>query len=666
MKKFGISVLLTAAILGLGLNSCDKDSFTEEDAMNLQAQLDKQRKLDNDSLETRDNRVSYTINLVDASTSTLKSGSAVSAVSGAMVKFVQDTTILIQPADASGIVTFSNLKPGNANINVSLSGYAEVNYTVDLSTSAPGGGQFSNIIPLIPVTGTSTGTIKGKIVFESDLTNKTPEIVPEGTKVLAMVKNLTNTLPSLNNSNIVSFSYDNLSLSAITDVNGEFTMTVPATTAGLQYDIIVSDFSANQRLLKYIHNSNDTVNVFTTPTYFGTSFDNNSSAVPSVNPIIITIGAPDYTFTPAAATAVIDNVQGIDYVQNTSVGNYYYNSTNFSMEIVNPSTETGKANATIQFRASNGHMNVYNVSGEGAKFPAAFEGREITIPYILEPAKAVVDNVNGSGAITAYHVVNVKSGKFFSTMNIQFTKHTGGGTGTITDFPNIITVAGSNLTFSSNPKLLGSGIGSGFQTGDSLILTVNSTMNDVYKGKLHMTTGTVTAINITGEGANYIPGNVDILIDSPLNGTKAQANATVTLGMISSIQITDGGNGYTAVPKVTIVNKMEKKQARYKVSGITNGQIDGFTAIDQGLGYLTEPTVTISTAVPGIGSGAKAKAVLQNNRVSSLTIIDKGNDYQPGGNIAQKDYSGPASVTVKGNISTIINIDLGTGKRTVE
>ncbi len=662
MKKFGISVLLTAVIIGMGLNSCDKDQFSEEDAMNLQAKLDKQKQLEQDSLNTRNYRVSYTVNLVDASTSTLKSGSMVSAITGAKVKFVQDTMIRIQTADASGIVSFGDLKPGIANVNITLDGYSEVNYTVNLSSSSYNGGrQSSNIIPLIPVSGTATGTIKGKVVYEADLTNNAPEVAPVGTKVIAMVSAGSDALPSTGSNNIISISYDKLSLTATTDANGEFTMTVPATILGLDYDIQVSDFSFGQRLLQTTFNSRDTTGVLTIPTNFGSTFQ-TASAVSVGVPVIVTIGVPDYAFTQATATSVIDNSMGVNYIQNTNVGKYYANGYDFYTEIDNPAVANGGSKASVYFTSSNGHVTA-SINAQGSKYASNFDGSTIQIPYIRKAAKAIVDGVNGLGAITSYHVVPTFKGEFFSIENLQFLKHTGAGTGIVTSLP---TVSESGyLYFSTAVKNLTAAIGTGFVAGDSLILAVKSDMSDIYTGKIYLTTGTVSAINITNEGSNYISGQVDVVISSPATGTTATASVSVNMGKISSIGVTNGGSGYSSAPTVTIVNKVEKNQAKYTAT-ITNGQVSGFTSVNQGNGYLTVPSVTVASAIPGAGSGASAYAIVSGGKVTSLNLVNKGNGYR--GNIpsASKNYSGASFINVKGSSTTIVNINLGTGNRSVE
>jgi len=106
---------------------------------------------------------------------------------------------------------------------------------------------------MIALAGSLTGTIKGTVTYESDLTNKAPETVPANTLIVATVKTTSAALPSVGGL-IQTISYGSLSLTALTDASGNYTMTVPATSMGLDYDIRVSDFQVNQTLLMYTSN----------------------------------------------------------------------------------------------------------------------------------------------------------------------------------------------------------------------------------------------------------------------------------------------------------------------------------------------------------------------------------------------------------------------------
>lgn len=661
MKKFGFSVLLTAALFGFGLNSCDKDSFTEEDAMNLQAQLNKQKTHEQDSLNIRNQRVTYTVNIVDASTSTLKSGSVVSAISGAVVKLVQDTMILTKTVDASGVASFANLRPGQANVNISLNGYSEVNYTVNISTSSyTGSRMMSNIIPLIPVTGTSTGTIKGKVVYESDLTNLIAEPAAN-VKVLAMVDVNSDALPVLGNNGILSISYDNLSLNATTDSNGEFTITVPATLRGLDYDITIADFTVSQKLLQTTYHDRDTFGVLTIPTSFGSSFL-AASNVDAGEPVVVTIGAPDYSFTEAAATAIVDNKNSIASINVTNNGGLYAEGTNYTVTLNDNNIKdanTTLATATFDVN-SYGRVNNVRVTSAGQKYLAEAENFEFTIPYVQTEAVMTITAVNGTGGITA---ASLSGGKYYinNPQNVSIVYNNTNGSGAVLSL-SFSAVAGG---YQVNNINWAGGNGSGYAVGETFNVKVISGLNQQAKCKLHLSTGNVSGIFVSNQGANYLDGQVDVIIGSPAIGTTATATATVSNGKISTINITNSGTGYTTPPTVKIVNKAERIQAKYEAI-VSEGKVTGFNKIDGGNGYLSVPAVTLTSAIPGAGSGAKAEAVLSGGKITSLTLINTGSNYRGNSPAASKDFDGPTSVNVKGSTTSVLNFHLGTGRRSIE
>jgi len=190
---------------------------------------------------------------------------------------------------------------------------------------------------MIPISGTSTATIKGKVTLESDLTNKAPENAPAGTKVIATVSTSSPALSGINTGVITSLTYGNLSLEAVTDANGDYTMTVPATSMGLDYSLRVSDFTTNQSLLMITRAGLPVNGVQTIPTNFGSTYSSGSSTIPTVSPVIVSIGAPNYTFNQASVTSVVTNTFGIDYIQIVSSGSYYDVSNTFTgVPITNP------------------------------------------------------------------------------------------------------------------------------------------------------------------------------------------------------------------------------------------------------------------------------------------------------------------------------------------
>jgi hypothetical protein len=686
------TALFISIVIGMTYMSCKPGSFTEEDAMLLQSRLEREKLLLQDSLnkvntmlldslDKNSEKITYTLSVIDASKSTLLksgdvSGGAKGGLTGVSITLTQGTTVVTKTTSSAGLVMFDNLKKGLATLHVVLTGFSEINAVIDfsyygISTNVNGGIQFGNVLPMIPLTGTSTGSIKGTVVCESDLTNKVPEIVPVGTKVIASVDPGSSALSGISGGIIRSISYDGLSLEALTDATGAFTMTVPGTSMGLNYSLRVSDFTVNQTLLMVTKAGVPVTGVQTVPTYFGSTFWTGSSAVPTVSPVIVTIGPPDYTFTAASATAVVSNPNGLDYLQTTNAGNYYAPDNYFyNVPVDNPAPGTGGSNAAIEFWTNSfGQVYATGIPAKGSGYATSLEGTTFTLPYIRVAAKAVVSSVNGTGGIVSWRVSNLASGQFYSKTNIDFYRTLGSGTGAILTLPTIYD-NGSYLYFTTSTQWPSSPLGSNYAVGDEFTLAVKSGMSDMMTGKIHMTTGSVTAINVINDGTNYIDGKTDVVIAAPgVTGTTATAFATVVNGKIASIDVWDGGSNYLSAPTVTIINKVEKIQAvaTANVNQTSGGNITGFTMVNQGNGYMNVPTVTLTTAVTGAGSGASAIAVLSGGSVSSLNLIYGGAGYT-GINTPTSVKNAPSStgVTVNGSGTTITYINLGTGKRSVE
>lgn len=687
------TALFISIIIGMNYFSCTTDSFTEQDAMKLQSQLDREKTLLQDSLDKANTlmtdslnkiheQITYTLSIIDAAkTTTVVSGGKGSGggdtkggLTGATATMTQGGTVTTLTSGATGVVVFKNLQPGIATLHVVLTGYSEINAVLDFSsygvgTSVSGGIQLGNVMPMIPLSGASTGTIKGTVVCESDLTNKVPEAVPTGTVVIATVDPGSAALSGIVTGKIVSLYYDNLSLQATTDATGAFTMTVPGTSMGLDYNLRVSDFTVNQSLLMLTKGGVAVTGVQTVPTTFGSDYYTGSSTVPTVNAVIVAIGAPDYTYTAATATAVVSNVNGLNYIALTYAGNYYYyyGSAYTNIPIDNPSTGTGGTPGSLNFTVNSfGQVTSATIFSTGSGYSTSVDGATFTMPYIRTAAVATVQTVNGTGGITSWKITT--AGQFFSISNIDFFRSSGTGTGASLTLPAPVT-SSSGLSFSTAPTYTPSSpLGSGYVVGDQFTLNTKTGMSDPMTGTIHMTTGSVTAINITAEGTNYISGKVDVNIASPgVTGTTATATASVVNGKISAITITNNGSNYSSTPAVTIVNRVEKIQAMATATVNANGNITGFTVTNNGNGYLSVPAVTLTPSVTGMGSGASAVAVLSGATVGSLSLIYGGSGYL-GVNTPATVQNSPSStyVSVNGSATTITYINLGTGKRSIE
>lgn len=656
MRKFRISfILLLAVIISVNFNSC-KDDFTEEDAMKLQTELYKNKKVFDDSLANSNTFVSYTVTIVDAAKSMLKSAKVSAGLDGAVVTLTQNGTVVSMTSANGGLVVFQKLLAGSASVCITLGNYAPVNYVVDLgSGSVEGGKTFGTIIPMIP-TGTSTTTITGRVTCESNLTNTTKEPVPAGTRIIATVASNSGAFPT----GLTKISYGDLSLSATTNADGTYSLTVPATILGLTYDIRVEDFTTNQQLLVNKLDGVEVTGVQSVLTEFGSTIA-GSSTIPDVNPIIVTLGAPNYTFTPAVANSVIDNSNGIDFINITNNGGSYSTpSGTYKVTIKNSATST-TTKAVASLTLTSGRVSAISVTSKGSDYPTSVEGATFSIPYVYEDVRVAVTAVDGDGAIQTLSVPVNRQGVFYctDTANILSTYTiNGGGTGARGRFTFAWDVDHYHVT---SATIAPSEDGSNYAVGDTIGLRVRSGKANYMSGVLHMTTGSVTAINVTNMGSNYIDGSVDVVIAPPSTGTTAVAAATVTNGQISAITLSSAGSGYTTAPTVTIVNKAEAQQAKATAT-VAGGIITGLTLDPAGKGYLTEPTVTIAPQVPGIGSGASAYATVSGG-VVTLHLVNGGTGYT-GINRPAAAVNGPqgvTTVTVKGEAPIIKDIDLGTG-----
>jgi hypothetical protein len=683
MRKFKISlIVLLSVIVSVNFNSCNKDSLSEKEAMNLQTDLYKAKQTFDDSVNTQKVKVTYTVSLVDAAKSTVKSAKEAAGLSGAVVTLTQYGVSKKDTTSADGMAVFTGLKPGTAAVNVTLATFSEVNYVVNFGSSSVSGGQeFGNIVPMIALAGSLTGTIKGTVTYESDLTNKAPETVPANTLIVATVKTTSAALPSVGGL-IQTISYGSLSLTALTDASGNYTMTVPATSMGLDYDIRVSDFQVNQTLLMYTSNGVPVTTAQSILTSFGSNVSSaGSSPLNNVNPVVVTIGAPDYTFTPAIAAAILDNSNGIDHIDLTNNGGLYTSNTGYTIpldmaSITNSSTVT--AGATFNVNPF-GRVTNISISVGGSNYLPAAEGYVLSIPYVQ--TEAVYTAVVAAGVITGMTVTN--AGRYYTNLPANvFFSYNGSGGSAATFTPNF-TLSGGAYTVSSVTVTAG---GTGYTAGQTFNIKNNISSPQLATGVLHMTSGSVSAISVSNEGANYLasPG-VDLTIGAPniIGGTQATATPTISNGKITAITITANGTGYTSAPAVTITNKVKTIQAKAYATVSTDGVVTGLTLETTATtpsvpvnnnGYIAVPSVTVTPQASGIGTGASFIATVSGGAVTGFTLVNGGTGYtgfnftaNGSGTSSTSGTNAPASTTgsVKGSATSIVNIFLGTGVRTI-
>jgi hypothetical protein len=286
MKRILIFGLM-AAIVSLAIVSC-KDDFNEEDFLRLQADL----KLKQDSLmRSRDQTTldEYSEQAVNEYIAAVNEAGDLLAVTmmvrengvpvpGVTVSLTTSTPNAITAGraqaiqtgvtDASGNVLFDLVTIGSGTITFRKTGYVGSTATIDFGApSAPtqvsvpngtGGTIIKYLVPtkrfeeaIIPMYSAtpgagSTATISGRVIIENNTTNTTQE-VPAGVVVRANLVGLVNLIANPFISNFVFEDNSALGVATVA-ANGNYTMTVPATVAGLNVSLIIPNIEGTTQM----------------------------------------------------------------------------------------------------------------------------------------------------------------------------------------------------------------------------------------------------------------------------------------------------------------------------------------------------------------------------------------------------------------------------------
>ncbi|MBI9054439.1 MAG: hypothetical protein JEY96_11520 [Bacteroidales bacterium] len=240
-----------ALVIVFSFNSCE-DTFTEEDAM--------------EALQ----KVDLIIAVTDKSNYD-------QAIDGATVSTVIDGVNVEKTTDATGLVTFEDVNiGGNLNIYVTKVDYTTTFTTVNTTPSDYRQATVSASVSVYSLADESLVTVKGQLTIETDLTNRTKEVV-EG----AEVKVYNQYLP---NGGAKAFI-------GISDAEGKYEIKVPVNSTGNDY--INVRFQSLENISRTVGlNVNNNYSVVTQNAFYDIEGNNNPTDIPSVPSALITIGAP--------------------------------------------------------------------------------------------------------------------------------------------------------------------------------------------------------------------------------------------------------------------------------------------------------------------------------------------------------------------------------------
>ncbi|MHC1705845.1 MAG: beta strand repeat-containing protein [Tenuifilaceae bacterium] len=584
MKKI-LRLLAAFLIIGVSIVSCEKDEFTEKDALTGQEDLitiadslQKEFEILRDSLARIGGVVNYTVNVINAGNAGFMKASAqngsllANGLNGVTVTTSQLGVVSTKQTNDQGMVVFSDLRIGKVVVNISLANYTSVSYVAELTPDVITNITQSTIrsaatqVPIFPLTGSATTTVSGLITYETDLTNGTPEkaaSVPISASIdvnNTFINTYVNTGGNNGTGEIIKIAYGDAVVSGTTDANGLYSLRVPTTASGLPIRVDVSDLAVTQSLLTPTLYEKDVFGVQTVRTIFSQN-TGAPSFIPTVRPAYVTFGAPTGTVVGGAPTTA----------------------------------------ATAVAVLSKGEIESINITNNG-------EG------YTQVPMVKITGNGTGAtatatltnGRVTAI-VVNTK-GQDYSTATISLTE-TGGINATASAVLSkklksvAVNTGGSNYTAAPTITITGDGTGA----------TVVPKMN-----------GYVSKINVTNVGGGYTTD--PIVTISGGGGVGATATASLTTGNLRSITVPADANAwYTVVPVVSFLNHGGAEAPAATAVLDINGRVSGITINVAGLGYTTPPAITFTSTV---GSGAVAVAVLgAGGAVASVVMVEKGSGY---------------------------------------
>ncbi len=650
-----------------------------------------------DSLEAvnQGGGISYAVNIADGSASS-STGRTETLVTGAIVTISQFGKTVTQTTSSNGMAVFSGFFRNSLNVTITKAGFTSLNYIVALAedNNTPNGTQHfvGNIVQLFPTTGANTATISGKATIQTDLRNKTRELVPDGTTLSVgidadaidfhdnygpanstdIVKEFLSGDQNFNANtyyvgDILVANYETGIVGSVT--GGLYTVTVPAAFDGLPLKLDYSQIAADQTL----YETSGTIPGDRTATYrtlFGPGIA--ASTIPAGSAVTV---AFDAFTTAATATASVSTSNGAIDKINVTNGGAGYSGTPLIQ--INGGGTGAAATATVV----NGVVTGVTVTSPGSGYVAP------TITFLQGTgATATVNTLDGTQTVLGVAITNTGTG-YVTAPTVTFTL--GGGTTQATGTAVItngkvtsvtMTAAGvgytglATVTFSGgtptspasgNAIMSGQSIGditvttgSGYTFPPAVIFEVPSVSTGTRATGVALidATGNVTGIQVTNAGTGYTAGQFPITVTVAAFTTTAAAEVFTTGGSVISVDINANGSGYVGTPAVVFAAGGGGTGAA-GTAVMANGKVVGVTITSGGIGYTGTPTVTFVS-----GSGAVGYATVVNGAITAITVSDGGFGWTEAPRVTLTGSTGggaTATATVAGGAITGVTVTAG-------
>lgn len=158
------------------------------------------------------------------------------------------------------------------------------------------------MVPMFPIAAPGAATITGKVTAELDLTNTAPEPAPNVTVTAKVdvddpdfVSRYITPTQGTTNSNagrIIKYAFQDAIISTHTDVQGNYTLQVPAALNGLPVKLSVADYQTTQKLYLENNPADGTFKPgeYTVPVLFSSNVE--PSPIPEVKPVYVVVDEP--------------------------------------------------------------------------------------------------------------------------------------------------------------------------------------------------------------------------------------------------------------------------------------------------------------------------------------------------------------------------------------
>lgn len=636
--------MLAIAASAIVFTAC-KDEFTEEDFLNMQAELARelaatQQQYELEKLQTQRDVQEYLIRLQNQLANDREDAIAQRNLealrqSGLITNYsvrvqsddepIQDATLTavsssgssgsrqVVTTDANGVAVFTDLVWGGNIITIEADGYLTVEIVVTFNAPAgtydvvngiiyPLGRNEASEFELFSneVGAGNTATVKGRVTIETDLTNDTPEIPQNMTVKLRLTSTATNTNSTGVTVNKYIFTSNTIGAGPVNGTTGEFLVVVPAKASGINYALDLSEFELDQTIAinRLTSETQNNPRVATIPTSFGPSVTQSGTVtVPSARAVF---PAP-----PAAG----DGLEGaiISVVpRNFNPGNITFND----------GSQKVQDNIVIQVNNRGALRQIPTVTVTGGsmttlpEYTAVVEGW-ITAITVTNAGTGLAANTPGNIQIYAVDANNADIGGPFAS--IPYTSTAGGTLPAAIAIP--LSVSGPNARFTFPTGIVGIRAEAPGATG--------AVVSATYTGELTGLTQTASGVNCIsspsfafangGTGAT-LPSVSVVAMGFNYNWTVSNTNNTAPYSIVPDITVEYAAT-YTANagPVISKNSTLNNHNVIFNNAVVANGagvtiterlRVSGGQVVQQGPGEFfrtfsfISPKVIITKTVP--------------------------------------------------------------------